>query len=623
MSSLPRGLRNNYNQIKKTPIGLNSKFRRKIKRVNSVNALREKKWNDRFIYDKIPVYDSFNDKNVLLNMKKKCNSSRKKFGNIMSGIPMSFIDNSLYLYRPLSNKTTIFHPLINGKNSLKTTSARIRGINFPSYRNMNLNRRNLLLYESKNKFFENYKKDEFLNRTNNNENNFSNINLINLKNIIKQWDEMFVSQTYRQLFYVIYKELDDDDKEELYQRETNEIISIKNDINSLKNNIKLRLNTIKEISELNKKLNTEIINKDNRSNEIIINEISDKIGVLREHTVNVCKSMKKLKLELNGLKYLDKYDINKIAQKFQFDSNYLIKMKGELNFLKEGFAKYYFNIKNDQTPFLIKASEKSKIDNDKDPFIHLVPIDKDLKNDILECSYYIYQELIAYQNEKVSKKILRCISPLKRIDFNKNEDNTKFINGKEEKENENIISSDNNNINSMEINDIRKNSNRNKDLNLFVKKESYSIDNNIKTKEDINENENKDQNIIQNVTKENENIDIINDNNKRKKVLINKRNDKRFKTGVTGSVKNRKNEYKNILLNYKINEQNINKRKSSVNRKKNSLHIIDKFLIRNKNSDLFSENNKNDDGDKKESNKISDKFLSDNYQNKNKIQGNE
>ena len=106
MSSLPRGLRNYYNQIRKSPIG-KFKIQKKIKRINSVNTLQEKKWDDKFIYDKIPDYNSFNDKNVIFNMKKKCNSSRKKFGNIMSGIPMSFIDNSLYLYRPLSNKTKI------------------------------------------------------------------------------------------------------------------------------------------------------------------------------------------------------------------------------------------------------------------------------------------------------------------------------------------------------------------------------------------------------------------------------------------------------------------------------------------------------------------------------------
>ena len=70
MSSLPRGLRNYYLQIKKSPININTKFKKKIKRVKSVNAIREKQWDDRFIYDKIPNYDSTNDKNVLINFSK-------------------------------------------------------------------------------------------------------------------------------------------------------------------------------------------------------------------------------------------------------------------------------------------------------------------------------------------------------------------------------------------------------------------------------------------------------------------------------------------------------------------------------------------------------------------------
>ena len=61
-----------------------------------------------------------------------------------------------------------------------------------------------------------------------------------------------------------------------------------------------------------------------------------------------------------------------------------------------------------QAQLLYLASE-----NDKEPIIHLVPIDKELKNDIMECNYYIYQELIAYQNEKINQKLLRCISPIK------------------------------------------------------------------------------------------------------------------------------------------------------------------------------------------------------------------
>ncbi len=112
-------------------------------------------------------------------------------------------------------------------------------------------------------------------------------------------------------------------------------------------------------------------------------------------------------------------------------------MKSELTFLKEGFIKYYFNIGNDQTPFLLKASQKSKISNDQDPFIHLVPLDQNLKEEITDCTYYIYQELIAYQNEKVHNKVLRSISPLKR-NVN-NQDEAKNIGEKEDNENKRNI----------------------------------------------------------------------------------------------------------------------------------------------------------------------------------------
>ena len=581
MASLPKGLKNYFFQSKKPPININSRFKKKYKRVKSVNVLREQHWNNRFIYDKMPDYDSYNDKNVLLRLDKKCNSSRKKHGKYLPGIPLYFNDNSLYLYRPLSNKANIIHPLINNKNIIKTFSAKTRDINDInnlSDNKIKFNQNNFLIYDDRNLKIENYKKDEILNKANINENNFSNINLINLNNIIKLWDDLFVIKNYRKLFCVIYKELDNEDKEELYQRETNELILIKNDINILKNNIELRQNTIKEIFELNKKLNTEIINKDNKSNEIIIKEISDKIEILREYTVNVCRSMKKLKLELNGLKHLDKYDINIIAEKFKFDKNYLIKMKGELNFLKEGFSKYYFNINNDQTPFLLKASEKSKIDKDTDPFVHLVPIKKELKNDMLECSYYIYQELIAYQNEKANNKFLRCISPLKRIVLENNEEIPKVINGKEEKEN-NINNNSNNYLNE-------------KKSSSFVDNRIIIKDNNIENNEKIE--------IKNNSNKKN---NYKNENKLEKKDNINKnRNDKKFKTGHMGTQKNKNNNYKNILLNYKINDRNINNQKPNINNyKKKNDYPIDKLIFKNdKTNIIFSGNNKKNEEDKKE-----------------------
>ena len=574
MNSLKDG--DNF-QIQNNALNKNVHIKKKIKRVKSVNAIREKNWDDRFIYNKIPQYNSFKDKNVLINLRKKCHSSRKKIG-ITRGNPSNIIESSLYLYRPLSNKTTIGYPFINGKNSMKTISAKERHFIYNSNKKNDFNYKKFLLFGD-NKILDNYKKYEILN----NKDGFNNINIINLNNIIKLWNELSINNTYRNLFCVIYKELDDEDKEELYQRETNELLSIKNDIKDLKDNIELRLNTIKEISDLNTKLNTEIINKDNKSNEIIINEISDKIGTLRQHTVNVCHSMKKLKYELNGLNNLDKYNINAIAEKFNFDKNYLIKMKGELNFLKEGFAKYYFNINNDHTPFLLRASEKSKISNDKDPFYHLIPLKQELKNEILECTYYIYQELIAYQNEKVNKRILRCISPLKR-GLKIKENDSQYINGKEAN-NQNFIL----NSNSHDSNNFLNSNN-----NILLKKSSSSIDTyKLRTKDEDKDKKDDKYNEYQ----ENNNI-LVNDNSKEETINM-KRNDKRFGSDLVDN-KTSKNDYKNILMNYRINDSLKNQRKSDFNKKKNSLHIGKIHIKKEKNNNAYQENDKNNEEDKKD-----------------------
>ena len=80
---------------------------------------------------------------------------------------------------------------------------------------------------------------------------------------------------------------------------------------------------------------------------------------------------------------MDKYDIDLLSEKFNFDKNYLIKMKSELNFLKKGFAKYFFNIENDQTPFLLNASQKNIENNKSNINFYIVPLKKEIENDII------------------------------------------------------------------------------------------------------------------------------------------------------------------------------------------------------------------------------------------------
>ena len=221
----------------------------------------------------------------------------------------------------------------------------------------------------------------------------------------------------------------------------------------------------------------------------------------------------------------------------------------------------------------------------------------------MECSYYIYQELIAYQNEKVNNKILRCISPLKRIKLKNNKDEEKIINGKEEK-NINIKNNDNNNINN--INNIN---------SINIKKSSSLVDS---SRDKNNQNEKNEFINSKDIKENNDKIsnDINNNINNKKEIINLKINDKKYKTGPMGMVsqKDKKSDIKNILLNYKINERNANKRKSDVNRKKNNI------IINNDEKNRFSENNKNNDEYIKDSDANVDKFLED--KNKNEIKKN-
>ena len=639
MSTIQRGLKNYFLQIKRSPMLSANKMKRKIKRVKSVNALREKNWDDRFIYDKIPLYDSKNDKNVLINLNTKCHSGNRKFGN--KGI--NFPDNSLQLYRPLSNKTTMNHLLINSKNNLMVPSAKSRDINF----------RNEIALGNKYKSFlehgtnytngiEKYKLTENKNTTKNNidTNNFNVINIINMNNLKKMWDDLAVNINYRKLFEVIYKELDEENKEELYKKETNELNKVKNYINSLKQNIEKRINTIQELFDLNVKLNTEIINKDNKCNEMILGEIADKINELRMHTVNVCKAMQRVKTELSGIKNLDKFDINLIGEKFNFDKNYLIKMKSELTFLREGFIKYYFNIGNDQTPFLLKASQKNKIGNDQDPFIHLVPLDQKLKEEITECTYYIYQELIAYQNEKVHNKVLRSISPLKRIIKINAQDEAKNLGERDESDNKrsmnehifnkmNVImnkdigiknhvnmSEDNinNKFNTLQLSQFSKN---NKIINNNSNFRKFDLINNNKSEE----NNNKIMNDLINKNQEMKNFEPKEDIKYIKNIFTDKekiisksssstiRINQGEKRTISESMGDKTNDGgRSVFMKYKINEKEKNN--ESPQFKSKSIGQINNVNSNNdKNIKILPENNKKEEENKLESSGY-DEFVS-------------
>ena len=175
-------------------------------------------------------------------------------------------------------------------------------------------------------------------------------------------------------------------------------------------NIELRIGIIKILSELNTELN---LSKKEKVDTFILGEMIKKLEDLTIQTVNIVKYMKQIKTVINQAPTLGKYNIDILARKFNFDKNYIIKMKLETNFLREGYAKDFFHFKNDQSPFFIRANDKNNI-NTEDKSNYAISLDQAIINEIKECNYYIYKELISYENKKIHNTFQRCISPIRK-----------------------------------------------------------------------------------------------------------------------------------------------------------------------------------------------------------------
>ena len=618
------------NQIsrKLSPITKLSTPSRPFSRVKSVTGQRKKPWNKRFIYSKIPDYYTIKDKNVINAKKLRMYSVKKK--NV-------FDTNYITYQQSKMNQTK--------KNPIKPFNRTMSGFFSHNSRGMTNEftaKRNIISPLTNTAF----NRNTLLKNSNTNLNINLNINDENFNKIKILWNELCVYPSYRELYIIIYNQISGDEKEQLFKNELNDLVTVKSDIKTLVYYIEQRNIILRDLYDENIKLNR---NRNDKNDEILI-EISNLIEKLRESTVDVCYAMKKLKNDINNVNNLSKYNFDLLASKSKFDKNYLIKMKGELTFLREGNAKLYFNLNDDRTPFLLKTSEPNINminnmninNNDKDYFIRIVPLKEEIKEHINECNYYIFQELIAYQqNILTQKKVFRCVSPLKNID-NKDNDisgnnfknyglNESLIQRKMNKNIYNDFSDINSVVSSNNIfgekklknvqNIINQRLSARKNKDLFSQKllSGYipDVDNNLLVEDekvkDEEEEEEEEEEKSENDTTKNELNDLIEekksetDNNENSKTN-NNGEDKR--TEEYRNTRNKEEEIhtnKNIIMTHSgknVVSQESKKEKNNINNNLNK--DIEEYLKR---EDTNEDNNKNDSDIIVKNNKTNEKNL--------------
>jgi hypothetical protein len=84
-----------------------------------------------------------------------------------------------------------------------------------------------------------------------------------------------------------------------------------------------------------------------------------------------------------------KFDLDRVNKVYLFDRNYLIKMKYDLDFLKDCYLNNYFNFSGEADPFLISAAQQ---ENDK----YYVNINEDMLSAIKHSQFLIMQDMIFY-----------------------------------------------------------------------------------------------------------------------------------------------------------------------------------------------------------------------------------
>ena len=77
------------------------------------------------------------------------------------------------------------------------------------------------------------------------------INDDNINKIKKLWNDLCVASSYRELFIVIYKQLSGEEKEHLFKKEFEELISIKTDIKTLLFYIEQRNKVLGKLKDVN------------------------------------------------------------------------------------------------------------------------------------------------------------------------------------------------------------------------------------------------------------------------------------------------------------------------------------------------------------------------------------
>ena len=317
------------------------------------------------------------------------------------------------------------------------------------------------------------------------------------------WDELDISNLYREAFSTYISYLSEEYKNNIIIQEKNNLKKFKKVLINLKKEISLRENNIL----LLKKYNDRLDNFSNQEHIInIIEEVSSLVKKLRRNAINIIQEYSKIEKISKNYSNLFLANDKIIKDDYTYDPNYINKMQNDLLFLKESSLAKYFEMDNEYIdPFLTNFCTATK---------NTIKYSIDNPNEIMELINE--SRYVLFKNQIITKINSNSNKDINNSESNSNKKFTRNFSSKFQSRIDYKITNTNENL---EINSINKYINHLKKLSpskyqqLFLKKKnSYRDIHNSK----------KQINIFHKVIKPNRNLNILNIDIMQKKFEENK-----------------------------------------------------------------------------------------------------
>lgn len=174
------------------------------------------------------------------------------------------------------------------------------------------------------------------------------------------------------------------------------------------------------------KLNESVLKQEN--NEKTLSEIVNCLKNLRILSINIVNHLSKIREMCSYSVLRGKFELNKINKVYLFDKNYLIKMKYDLDFLKNSKIASFYGIAFDESdPFLLNIRFVSR---ESDERFTIKPTDVMLTA-IKQAQFLILQDLIFFHISNLNSNVrntaeIRSLSPRNHSSKQKSNSGTRY-----------------------------------------------------------------------------------------------------------------------------------------------------------------------------------------------------